>query len=253
MKICLISDTHQEFNHYDHYIDLLKKEINGDDSIVILAAGDIDEGIIGMSALADNFPFNKIIYIPGNHEYYCNSIDKIEKEAIEQFYRSEKYPNFIFAESNYIILDNGKTYSITTNINWPDITKSQYKNQITRGINDFRLIESSFDNLEEYFAIEKSIFHSNLRARDYSADVNILMTHFIPHVAGIHPIWQNSSLNDYFCSPIPEDLLNKFDYCFFGHTHNSIDTMVNNTRIISNPRGYPTEYNVNWKPLILEI
>lgn len=37
------------------------------------------------------------------------------------------------------------------------------------------------------------------------------------------------------------DLVRKSDFWVFGHTHSRVDVMVDNCRVVSNPRGYPNE------------
>jgi predicted phosphodiesterase len=51
---------------------------------------------------------------------------------------------------------------------------------------------------------------------------------------------ENSSwmLNPYFVSDLP-DLLKKVDVAIHGHTHESLDYIIEKTRVITNPRGYP--------------
>jgi hypothetical protein len=54
-----------------------------------------------------------------------------------------------------------------------------------------------------------------------------------------------------------DDILNMYKppkLWIHGHTHDSFDYMVGETRVICHPKGYPKENNYDgYKPLVIEI
>ena len=72
----------------------------------------------------------------------------------------------------------------------------------------------------------------------------IILSHFAPSIKSVTPGYENSAFIPYFCNNL-DDLIksSNFHTLVHGHVHSSHDYMINNTKILCNPRGYPRELN----------
>ncbi|MGB7300500.1 MAG: metallophosphoesterase, partial [Burkholderiaceae bacterium] len=67
----------------------------------------------------------------------------------------------------------------------------------------------------------------------------VVVTHFAPSRKSIHPQFADSPLNACFVSDLEAHILRwQPDLWVHGHTHNSFDYSVGQTRVVCNPRGY---------------
>jgi Icc-related predicted phosphoesterase len=72
----------------------------------------------------------------------------------------------------------------------------------------------------------------------------VVVTHFMPSKLAVHPRWAREDypikqLNDYFANDLDDLILtNQPNYWLFGHTHDSINTKLGDTKLIANPFGY---------------
>ena len=85
----------------------------------------------------------------------------------------------------------------------------------------------------------------------------VVLTHFPIVQESIHQMYHGNIFNPYFCNHLPE-LLNKADFWFHGHVHNSFNYQLNDTVVACNPRGYSGTFNLNGNhqyqsPLILSL
>jgi hypothetical protein len=86
MKLCILSDLHLEF------VPFVPPMV---DSNVVILAGDIQSGDKGVIWAMANFPHSEVIYVPGNHEYYGQSLPDHTRKLIN-----------IAKGSNVHVLDN---------------------------------------------------------------------------------------------------------------------------------------------------
>lgn len=77
----------------------------------------------------------------------------------------------------------------------------------------------------------------------------VVVTHFAPTQLSIHPRFADSPLNACFVSELEENIARWQPALWMhGHTHDSFDYRVGNTRMVCNPRGYSKE-DINENPL----
>ena len=72
MNIALVSDLHHEWG------DWLPSEATRSADVVILA-GDVEHGTLGIQWASRSFPGQTVVYVAGNHALYRNSLDLVEK------------------------------------------------------------------------------------------------------------------------------------------------------------------------------
>jgi Icc-related predicted phosphoesterase len=72
----------------------------------------------------------------------------------------------------------------------------------------------------------------------------VVVSHHLPHRQSIHPKYQGNPLNPCFASDLARLVRAPVALWIHGHTHESMDYVVNGTRVVCNPRGYvPMEPN----------
>jgi Icc-related predicted phosphoesterase len=107
---------------------------------------------------------------------------------------------------------------------------------------------------DDYIALFKR-YHQNIMQFKGQDNV-IVITHFPPHLACLDPYWGNhpvaSTLNPYFINDLD---VKGFNLWISGHTHTSVDTIVDGCRLVINPLGYPQEQGKNGfrENLIIEV
>ncbi len=243
MKIYLVSDMHLEFGQY---YTLPEEPMD-----LVVMAGDIDRGYA--SALAARSIQTKmqvpVLLVAGNHEFYRGdwhgTLVELRKEA-------RLNPDVHFLEQDAVVVGDTRFLGCTlwSNFEINGQTNAEYhQNQARTGIRDFSLIAHNGQRLQPDAVIQR--FRQAYEWLDAElskpfAGKTVVITHFGPHRAAIHARYLTNgmdALTPYFvsdCSDLMER--HRIDAWFYGHTHNSVDVIVNNgTRLVANSMGYPNE------------
>lgn len=85
----------------------------------------------------------------------------------------------------------------------------------------------------------------------------IVLSHWCPTEAVIAPRYRGHPNNPFFVTNCNDLMGANLRFWVHGHTHASSDCIVNGTRVLSNPKGYPRErrrYFGKWSPsLVIEV
>lgn len=252
MKINLASDIHFEF-YTDHgiatLINLLSQPHHGEYSGIdaLILAGDIqllsyfESYKAILEIFCDHFPY--VILVPGNHEYYDEDIieAQLKLKELEAVFGNL----YILEPQKAVIIKNQRFLGGTM---WfPDLpTNIMYK----RGLNDFKCIK----NLEPF------IYEHNQKLTDWLKEEltteDIVITHHLPSYQSISGDYVGSNMNCFYMTNQENLILDKQPKLWLhGHSHDPVDYMIDQTRVISNPIGYPHQGALNqdsfWK--IIEI
>lgn len=238
MYIKLLSDLHLEADPaWRPEEDDLQKET------VLFLAGDICE--IERSSYLEDFllyvadRYEHVFHVPGNHEYYGGHIK----------YSAEKLENIASKISNVTILNNksvmyGRLKIIGTTL-WTDCDKGNpySKLVIEDGLNDYRKIRiDSYRKLRVNDTISLHLKNLKFLKKELEGTDNnaIIITHHAPSHKSIHPNYIGDELNGAYNSDLSDLMLDykPILWCH-GHTHDSFDYEIGNTRVLCNPRGYP--------------
>lgn len=246
MRAHVFSDVHFEHHRPTSGIDFWNKLYNlqkKDPAPLAILAGDICQvghtgGLWKQSMAQLCSSYDKVIYVPGNHEYYGSSFDEVQ----EFFEDSKADPN----------LHN------LVNLNDPGTPTFEYKGQRFIGgtmwfadkgyssrykswMNDFSIIrkfEPEVYRLHEFFLRR---LRQNLRKGD------VVVTHHMPLPASVDAQYAGSPLNDFFMSDRTQDLEEPYlpKMWIHGHTHTSCNYghLVGDSVmwVYCNPHGYPNE------------
>jgi predicted phosphodiesterase len=250
MKIQVISDLHTEMDYY-------KVKVHKDADVIVLA-GDIfchgknPDGLISIVIDIRRQSSIPIVYITGNHEYYFSNFGDTHA-AIEAV--ADEVKDFYFLNNNSVEINGVKFIGSTLWSNF-DLANDEHDiNLVGRCINDFVYI----DGIDGPFTTDECI-SLNKRARRYLYDElhkpfdgkKVMIVHHCPSPLSIHPKFENSPINCYFaCSCC--HLIALSDLCIHGHTHESFDYELNDTRVVCNPRDYYSGNNKFDGKLVVEI
>ena len=242
MKLKIFSDLHCEFGSI-HLID----ELFNDDVDYYVIAGDLTNSKMIKNLL---FEINKItnhpvIYVPGNHEYYHS-----QKQYIDNELKEFKNTNIIVLNDD-VHIDNDFVFIGGTGWWSGGITSYHIS-----AMNDFSLIyDIKFnDNGCKWGKKTKKFFQNSLRK--YKDKRMICITHNMPSDRCVHIDYVGSPLNVCFAMNY-DDLIEDYkpELWICGHTHDTINMMLFDTRILCNPYGYyPYQENKYFKnDLIFEL
>ena len=227
MKLKLLSDLHIE--------GFLNKNIykNPDNADVLVLAGDINVNATrvfsDLTRFADNFEM--VIYVPGNHEWYHNSYEEFDAQLRDKL---DILPNVKYLSNNCVVI-NGVTFIGTplwTNFRGND----RYAEEVKGLISDFRWYTPQECKKRGEFA--------QMWLKDTYENIpgtKVIVTHWLPAIECISPKFATEvTLNRYFANDMGERIkeLSDIPYWFFGHTHDSVDITLGETRLIANPAGY---------------
>ena len=238
MKIRLLSDLHTEFRlpYKTHALS----EYCGEDVLVL--AGDIASGAENTADVIKHFldqGFPKVVYVPGNHEYYGSSIKHFDDKLLDF---CERTRNAHFLRPGQVEIDGVLFTGGTLWTNFMDNPISQ--SVCGRMINDFRQIKN-FRTRDAY-----DIYHNHLEHIKHSYENRgnrkvVVVTHFLPARECIAPRWRGGELlNDYFANDLGSMIAEMQNTTWlFGHTHDAMDFMLGTTRLVCNPHGYYNAMN----------
>lgn len=233
LKLHILSDLHTEFSDFD------PPDTNAD---VVVVAGDIGVGTGGIEWATREYPEAPVIYVPGNHEYYGHDI------AITYRLKAAAPANIRVLNNDAFELDSVRFLGSTL---WTDFRlygegEAWFSRQrAKRLIDDF----SSIRNGEKLFTPEDSVeLHESSKAWLVSElkkgfdGPTVVVTHHLPASMSVDRRYAGDPLNPAFASSL-EDLIEQYqpDLWIHGHTHVACDYELFGTRIVCNPRGYPSE------------
>lgn len=264
MKIQVASDLHLEFGHNVHI-----KNAGAD---VLVLAGDIcmanafkgsnreswNIRNIGYYKFFDEVCslFKDVIYIMGNHEHYKGTYNKsagLLKDGLSG------YKNLHFLDNDSVTIDGVKFVGSTlwANANTEDALSAV---KLQFAMNDFRLIKycDSKGNYRKFspYDVRREYNVSRLFLEDAlnTEQSCVVITHHASSFRSIHPKYaDDTDLNTLYASDMEYLMTDNVKLWIHGHTHNAFDYMVNDTRVVCNPYGYPHERSIVDPVLVAEI
>lgn len=239
MKIHLVSDLHLEMSK-DYPTYLLKVDCN-----VLILAGDIGAPFTSKYKNFINLcsdTFEHVILVAGNHEYYNkkHTIDEINKQI--ELVVSE-YSNVYFLQQKSVIIDNVRFVGCTL---W-----SNPLNDV--GLtNDFTRINGLDEIKYKQLHYSDRVWLTNVLQDKYEGKT-VVVTHYVPSFQLLDSKYTDIIMNSYYASNL-ESLMEKVSYWFCGHTHTSVNKIINNCNCVINPYGYPFEIDTGFcNKLVIKI
>lgn len=236
-----MSDTHLEIAPY------FVPPMVGDEDTVMLLSGDICTAH-SLGANVHQFfqslkRFKAVVYIPGNHEYYREHIDKGDQK-IKDWLKENGYHNVHYLNMDSVVIEDVAFVGATL---WTDINKGDplSKIQVENGLNDYRVIRAAgYRKLRGNDTIIKHITHKNFIFEEIArlrsqVRRTVVLSHHAPSELSVHPKYKGDSLNAAYFTNMEDIVMDKGpDLWFHGHTHNNFSYTLGATEVLCNPRGY---------------
>lgn len=264
MKLHVINDIHNDVCPYDLNIQYFSEQV---DAIVL--SGDYSNTIHHLEKVIIECQKYKLplIYIPGNHEFYNYCIQTV-KETINAFAKKYSY----FKPLQLVDIDGAadiRTYVDHTNkvafigdTLWTDydlFSSMQKSKEICRiGMKEMEFISKYHACLffnttistlitPEYLQLLCNNSCNAIRKLSYMYKSNgykvVVLSHHAPHMNSIRADYRSNAISPAFGSNLLDKKIStsNIDMWCHGHVHQFYDYVVNNTRVICNPRGYISE------------
>lgn len=236
MKIQYMSDLHLELSDNSRYVKQKEFPVTGD---VLVLAGDmfyLNNNVVPLTRFwkwaSENY--KEVLLVPGNHEYY-GFYDVINRGL--QW-------NWMFKDNvgyyqNQVKRIRNTDFILSTL--WSNVTPMN-EFYVSRGLNDFyqtlydgqRLTVERYNEMHNYCLnfIKKSVEES-------TAEHIVVVTHHLPTLKVVAAQHLGSDLNSAFATELGNFIADsRIDVWIYGHSHTNIDTVIGNTRIVSNQLGY---------------
>jgi Icc-related predicted phosphoesterase len=248
MRIHVLSDLHLEFAPFQH---------NNVEADVVVFAGDVHTGANGIKWILQTFPDRPVIYVLGNHEFYGQKIQKLISNIKE-----------IAHGTNVQVLENDRVEigdlvflgaTLWTDFQlFGDPVVSTVVAQI--GMNDFRRIRL-MPTYRRFLPKDARAFHAQTmewlarQIEEARGNKIVVVTHHAPTPKSIPSIFQDDPLSAAYASNLDRFIANcGVALWIHGHIHHHSDYVIGRTRVVSNPRGYPSEPHTGFDPsLVIEI
>lgn len=236
MKIQYMSDLHMEFADNSRYLKNNELPVTGD---ILVLAGDtfyLNNTIAPLSRFWKwaSANYRQVLLVPGNHEYYqgCD----VMSNGLQ--WRWMFKDNVGYYQNQVVSIDD--TDFILSTL-WSHVPP-QKEFFVSRGLNDFyqtfydgkRLTVENYNLMHQFCLdfIKKKVAES-------TANHIVVVTHHLPTTKVVAAQHLCSDLNSAFATELGNYIADsRIDVWIYGHSHTNIDTVIGNTRIVSNQLGY---------------
>jgi predicted phosphodiesterase len=245
MRIRILSDLHNEF------LASPRKIVREPKCDVVVLPGDIDVGTRGLTWARDTFDC-RIVYVPGNHEFYGHDFDATRLRMAEAAARL----GIDLLDPGTVEIDGVVFFGATL---WTDFSlfdnPEREMSIAMKELTDFRVIKgfsparSLTRHLEERAFIERQLEATRGKRR-------VVVTHHLPSWQSVAERCRGDKLSAAFASNLDAIIAREQPALWaHGHTHETFDYRVGATRVICNPGGYPEhEENPEFdETLIVEV
>lgn len=238
MNIQIASDLHLEFHK------ARPADYSGIDAVpsaeVLILAGDIALGSNAVSVFK-NWPV-PVLYVAGNHEYYGSDIVKVNKELREQCAGTQLH----FLERDAIVIGGVRFLGTTL---WTDYRlygrdhRARAMSEARECLNDHSSIRFNGKRFEPKDALFRFVRSKEWLIEQLKSPFDgptVVITHHGPRWESVHPRYRTGT--SFMAAAFVSDLtalMGKASVWIHGHVHDSFDYVVNGTRVVTNPRGYP--------------
>lgn len=232
MKIQLLSDLHIEFWPNNHTLDSYLT-----DADVLVLAGDINVGRTNTLKTLNYFSkhYKHVVYVIGNHEEYGQEF----KAFLDMYNFGMKLPKNVYFldQDGFKLIDDIAFFGSCLYTNFGNDPIAEHI--AGYGITDFRRIKNL--STKQYSLEYDSTVNFIRKMYDtFPGNKKVIVTHFLPATECISPRFRGENLlNKYFANNLGQYISTLENTTWmFGHTHDSVDFYIGDTRMLCNPYGY---------------
>ncbi|MDB5805320.1 MAG: 3,5-cyclic adenosine monophosphate phosphodiesterase CpdA [Betaproteobacteria bacterium] len=266
MKLHILSDLHIEFSPF------APADTGAD---VVILAGDIHKGGAGLTWARAAFPRQELIYVVGNHEFYGGDWERtlVELRALAASLEIH------LLEDDELLLGGVRFLGTALWTDFDFFGRSRRREAMracVEYLTDFRLIGAApesddcgaglpvpnrgLDRLTPAHVRRRHLASRawlEQRLESPSGWPTVVITHHLPGAGSVASRYRDDLGNAGFASHL-DHLMGPAALWVHGHTHDSFDYRKGGTRVVCNPRGYPTNgggfENPRFNPeLVLEL
>jgi predicted phosphodiesterase len=268
LRVRVLSDLHLEFEPRGPIAGAVEWRFGqgGLPSVpadLVVLAGDIALGADGVRWARRTFR-EPVVYVAGNHEFYRRQL----QDTLSALDAEAAGSNVHFLEDRELrIAIAGSDVRVLGATLWTDFLLEGALNRqaamyiAERAMSDYAVIRFADPARGERPLRADDTAAANARSRAFLerslatpfAGTTIVVTHMLPSPRSLSPSWTGSPLNGAFASDL-EALVVRHQPALWihGHTHESSDYRIGNTRVVCNPRGYvPHELNPAFDPTLV--
>ncbi|MBI5404140.1 MAG: metallophosphoesterase [Ignavibacteriae bacterium] len=234
MRIQYCSDLHLEFEHNSKYISNNPLSVKGE---ILILAGDIiplhDEYFNNtfFNFISDNY--EKVFWVPGNHEFYYNDLNEFSKSF------NIKIKSNINIVNNIALQYENIQFIFSTL--WSEISNDNEK-IIEQSVSDFDCITNNGRKLKvaDFNILHKECLSFIEQELNNKKSKTVIVTHHLPSQLCNSSHHNKSLINEAFCVDLT-NFIEKSDVNFwlYGHSHfNQMPLYIGNTIMLTNQLGY---------------
>jgi len=273
LDIDYISDIHLDFwmNSFNPQQPKFKKQIEyfieniliPKTKEVLVLAGDQGHYILQDYFLLEKLKnyYKYIILVPGNHDYYLIGRNKSrfkyksEDRLFKTIERCTELENIHYLTGKTIEIKGFKIGGLGM---WHDESyadkyypEKNIYNEWCNIMNDSKLILNGYAQKIGYNVSKPSFDYREKFKTEYKKlqtieQVDLMITHYGPKIPDVlSEKYKDVSTTFYYFDGLKDLNRIKPQYWIHGHIHNSYSELYNNTEILCNPLGYPSENTYN--------
>lgn len=237
----LMSDLHLEMHADGGHRFLESLDPTGVDVLAlvgdILSARFLSNILEVLGRFAQKYP--RVLYVPGNHEFWKTK----PVETLALFQEVERQLPTVTVMYNKTVTIEGRRFH--GGPMWFPAW-GHGLDQEARGMPDFFFIANFWTWVIDENRNFKNFVNGAVKPND------IVLTHYLPSFASVSPQFQGSRLNAFFVCEMDRVIRQLRPALWLhGHTHDSCDYQLFDTRIVCNPFGYPTQLNPKYQEKLL--
>lgn len=242
MRVRVFSDLHLEFAP----LHLPPLEVD-----LVIAAGDIATKENGLAWLETHFPDDRVAYVMGNHEFYGAQLPRLTEKLAAKAAGS----SISILENRTIEVNGYRIFGATL---WTDFNLQgrPFDDAVAagEGMSDYKKIRHwpSHRKLSPRHTREahaRSVAHLETFLQAGDPRTSLVITHHAPSLISLPLAWRKDPLSSAYASSL-DALIERYQPALWvhGHIHRATDYKIGQTRVLSNPRGYPSEEAVGFIP-----
>jgi predicted phosphodiesterase len=237
MRLCLLSDLHLDHDADGGAAFLRELEVPSEIDLLVLA-GDCYSVARSHRALVDALLQKAadadVILIPGNHDYWRSSPERV----------AERWRNDFASYRNVHLALEPQAFAIRgLDVFAGALWYREPPQHLQQTFIDYVRIDAP----PAWFFAQQALFEERVKA--HASASTIVISHHLPTKRSSPLRFHGSPIDHFFLCEMDEVIrTNRPRLWLHGHTHDPCDFVTEHTRVVCNPRGYPDEIRERGTP-----